>query len=169
MINTYRLSPFSHLKGAICALLKNDSPNHFYLRLVARLEPRHSRLQISSVVLIFGCNRKHPQKSVGVFYGPPEEIWTPVLRNRNPLRYPAAPRADRCSIIPNRFIIHKPRRIIKYRERIRPSFYCKEISDQNHSRKNSGIHYEKFSDFRKNCWQKLSVMLLYLSTKKGAG
>ena len=29
-------------------------------------------------------------------FGPPEGIWTPILRNRNPLRYPIAPRADVC-------------------------------------------------------------------------
>ena len=30
------------------------------------------------------------------FFGLPEGTWTPILRNRNPLRYPIAPRADVC-------------------------------------------------------------------------
>ena len=38
---------------------------------------------------------KAPMK--GAFsFGLPEGIWTPILRNRNPLRYPIAPRADVC-------------------------------------------------------------------------
>ena len=39
-------------------------------------------------------------------FGPPEGIWTPDLRNRNPLRYPAAPRADIARIYRAYIIIH---------------------------------------------------------------
>ena len=49
------LGAFSRNKRPICALLKNDSQNHFYLRFFAQLEPRYSRLRIRPLSLL---NRK---------------------------------------------------------------------------------------------------------------
>ena len=49
----------------------------------------------------FGCNcskkRKHRFRDAFIF-GPPEGIRTPVLQNRNLLRYPTAPRAEILSL-----------------------------------------------------------------------
>ena len=44
----------------ICALLKNSPPDCFYLRFFARLEPRHSRLQIPSLLLWVKLIVGHP-------------------------------------------------------------------------------------------------------------
>ncbi len=71
-----------------------------------------TRLRIETLDFQPPANQKAPTLRRCFLIGPPGGIRTPGLWNRNPLRYPASPRADN-SPYRSGFIVHRPRKICK--------------------------------------------------------
>ena len=63
--------------------LKNSPPDCFFYGLFESLR-KYTRIK----------KQNHSLRNDSIFIGPLEGIRTPVLQNRNLLRYPAAPRAE---------------------------------------------------------------------------